>query len=140
MSNFLYAIMQAVSNSVASGSNQQLTDAESTTMSVGIQEHMVEYWSKQVNDKANSVTNWANKLANSPNNKTYQANLTGAQTSYENMNTIYNKFKEQAGSGVQAMQTQAGQDASTVQQRVQVISAVNQIANTISAALAQRLN
>lgn len=137
MENYLYALMQATSYSVGTGSQQQLADANWAILDTKIQEKEIKYWTNTVTEDATDVQKWADKLANDPNNKYYQAKLTAAQTAFQNAETEQQTFTQQADSATQAMQNQTSQDSSTMQQKVQLEAAVNQMAQAISSALSQ---
>lgn len=137
--NYLLAVMESVCNSIASGSNQQLADGNMTTLDVNIEQGIYNQWTNYVQNAEKSVNNWAFKVASDPTNKGYQAQLTAAQTKFQNMETEEQTYTQQADSATQAMQNQTGQDSATMQMKVQLEAAINQVAQTLSSALAQPL-
>jgi hypothetical protein len=135
--SYLMAVMQAVSNCMASGSNQQLADAQTTTLDVKVENQVVSEWAAKVAKSAEAVKYWANACAQDPTNKALQYDLQEAQASYQQTNTLYDQYKNQADSGTQAANNKTGQDSQTMQMKVQLMAAVNQINQTLSSAIAQ---
>jgi hypothetical protein len=135
--NYLLAVMEAVSYSVAAGSNQQLADSKTTIMDVQAQETINNQWASIVSDKATVATKAANALADKPDDKGLSAKLTAAQTDFQNAQTQQQTYTQQADSATQAMQNQAGQDSSTMQQKIQLEAAINQVAQALASALSQ---
>ena len=137
MTNYLLEVMEAVSLSVGVGSNQQLADANSTTLDTQMEQMEYNSWTKKVQAAAGSVAYWAKQVASDPTNQSYGAHLTAAQTGFQNTETEEQTFTQQADSATQSEQNQTGQDSSNIQQKVQLESAINQVAQTLSSALAQ---
>ncbi len=135
--NNLLAVMEAVSNSVAAGSNQQLADGLSTNMNVGIEQGIYNDWQKKVTKDASDVHTLAGELGGDPGNQSIQAFLSQAQAKFQNDETNMQTYTQQADSATQATQNQAGQDASTMQQKVQLEAAVNQTLQTLTSILGQ---
>jgi hypothetical protein len=135
--NYLMAVMQAVSNCMASGSAQQLADAQTTTLDAQMENQVVNEWSAKVKAAADNVSYWAGQCAQDPNNKTFQYNLQEAQANYQQQNTLYDQYKNQADSGTQAANNKTGQDSQTMQMKMQLMAAVNQINQTLASAIAQ---
>lgn len=135
--NYLLAVMEAVSYSVATGSNQQLTDSTTTTQNVGIEQTEYNDWTATIQKDQAAINLAAYNLEHNPNNQSCQAALTQAQTQFQNDETQEQTYTQQADSATQAMQNQAGQDSSTMQQKVQLEAAVNQVAQTLASALGQ---
>lgn len=137
--NYLLAVMESVCNSIASGSNQQLADGNMTVLDVNIEQSVYNQWTSNVQRAEKSVNSWAQKVAANPTNKGYQAQLTAAQTNFQNTETQEQTYTQQSDSATQAMQNQTGQDSATMQMKVQLEAAINQVAQTLSSALAQHL-
>jgi hypothetical protein len=135
--NNLLAVMEAVSNSVAAGSNQQLADGLSTNMNVGIEQGIYNHWQAEVTYDSTQVSDWAGRLAGNPGDAKNQGGLTQAQAKFQNDETSMQTYTQQADSATQATQNQAGQDASTMQQKVQLEAAVNQTLQTLTSILGQ---
>lgn len=136
--NYLLAVMEAVSNSVETIQEQQLVDGQSTTLDTQIEQREYNSWTKKVSSAAQEVNKWAGKLAQSPNSPDadkWKTELANAQTNFQNMETEQQTFTQQADGGTQAMQNQVGQDSSNAQMKVQLEAAVNQVLQTITAAL-----
>src|SRR5262249_4827722 len=133
--NNLLAVMEAVSNSVAAGSNQQLADGLSTKMNVDIEQNIYTVSQAVVDNGAKNVSYWPDQVAKNPDNKTDQAYLSQAQAKFQEVQTAMQTHTQQADSATQATQNQAGQDASTEQQKVQLEAAVNQTLQTLSSIL-----
>ncbi|GEM_PF-5607924 len=141
--SFLLAVMEAVTRCVQTGSEQQLADTATTTLDVGIEQSVYKTWLEKINKATNSVQSWAKHLKDGtypPNMDKSQCQnaLTKAQATLQNMQTEEQTYTQQADSGVQAMQNQTGQDSSTMQQRVQLEAAINQVAQTLTSVLGQR--
>lgn len=142
--NFMLAVMQAVTHSVVSGSNQQLADTATTTLDVKLEQSVYKTWLANIKTATSKVEKWAQYLADGkfpkgqPTKSEAQNALTKAQAALQNTQTQEQTYTQQADSGVQAMQTQTGQDSSNMQQRVQLEAAINQVAQTLSSALGQR--
>lgn len=138
MTNYLLTVMEAVSLATAVGANQQLSDAEATTLDTKIEQKVVNDWTNKLQGYTNQVANWAEKAANNPTNKYYQNELAKAQAILANAQVDQQKDTQGADSGTQAEQNQTGQDSSNLQQKVQLESAINSVAQTLSSALGQR--
>jgi hypothetical protein len=136
--NYLLAVMDAVTYSVSTGSDQQLADGNATTLDTNIEQGEYNDWMTKVEASAANVDYWAKMVSEHPSDKSYQSQLTAAQTDYQNTETQEQTYTQQADSGTQAMQNQTGQDSSNSQQKVQLESAVNQVSQALSSALAQR--
>ena len=141
--NNLLAVMEAVSYSVRAGSNQQLADAQTTTLDVNIEQYEYNKWNQKINGfsdvtgDAQEVILDAAALAADPTNPKLKAALTEAQTKLQNDQTNMQTNTQQCDSATQAMQNQTGQDSSTMQQKVQLEAAVNQTLQTLASALGQ---
>ncbi len=135
--NYLLAVMEAVTNSVDSINQQQLADGNSTTLDMNVEQNEYNVWTINVQTAAGNVNYWAGRVQASPSNKGYAAQLTNAQTNFQNVETEQQTYTQQADGGTQAEQNQVGQDSSNAQAKVQLESAVNQVAQTLSAALGQ---
>jgi hypothetical protein len=138
MGNFLFAVMQAVENSVATGTNQQLSDASTTLVDTNLEQTEYNTWTDKVSDYESDVNKIANKIKNDPKSKSLPTELQAAQAKFQNAETKEQTYTQQADSGTQAMQNQAGQDSSTEQQKIQLEAAINTVSQTLASALAQR--
>lgn len=146
--NYMLAVMQAVSESIATGQNQQLSDADMATQDSKIEETMYNYYQKVLSDSppsANSpvgthlgyyVMEYLNDLANDPKSKKLQDELNEAQQQYQNAQTTQQAATNGADSATQTAQTQTGQDSSLMQLKVQLETAITQISQALSSALA----
>lgn len=135
--NYLLAVMEAVTYATNAGSNQELSDGNATTLDMHIEQSQYNNWMNVLEQDAKNVQYWANQVADNPNNKSDAAKLTAAQTIYQNDSTSQQAETQRSDSATQSMQNQVGQDSSSIQQRVQLESAVNQVSQTLSSALAQ---
>lgn len=135
--NNLLAVMEAVTYSTATGSNQQLADGNATTLDVGLEQTIYADWNAQVAQQAAVVNTDAENIAADPGNQALSAQLTADQTKFQNMETEEQTYTQQADSATQAMQTQTGQDSSSLQQKTQLEAAINQVLQMLASALGQ---
>jgi hypothetical protein len=138
MSNYLLEVMEAVTLATAVGSNQQLSDAQASTLDVKIEQQVVNTWKTQLYQYTKQVTDWAQKCADNPTNKSYQDELAKAQARLSQAQTQQQTDTQSADSGTQAEQNQTGQDSSNLQQKVQLEAAINSVSQTLASALGAR--
>ena len=149
--NYLLAVMEAVTNSINAGQNQQLADANMATQDATIEQDMINHYQTVLSDKAPATINpdathtthlgywvqyWAKQVAAHPNDKKAPAELTTAQAAYQNANTTQQTRTNGADSATQTAQTQTGQDSTLMQMKVQLETAITQIEQALSSALA----
>jgi hypothetical protein len=134
--NPLLAVEQAVSNSIGVGQNQQLADADMATQDVTIEQHLYNEYQTKLKELGGDVESLASQLADNPSSQSLQAKLTAAQAKYQNEQTTEQTRTNGADSATQTAQTQAGQDSSLMQMKVQLEAAITQITQALSSALA----
>lgn len=144
MSNYMKAVMDAVAKCTAIGSDQQLTDAVTTQVNIKLEQSVYNTWLKNISDAGKKVTDWAKHIADSSwkkygvkSKQAAQDKLTAAQAEFQNTQTKQQTYTQQADSATQAMQNQTGQDAATLQQKIQLAAAINQINQSLASSLAQ---
>jgi hypothetical protein len=137
MENYLYAVMEAVSLSTATNSQQQLADANSTVMDVNMEQQVTNDWNSQIQAAQANVTYWAQAVSQHPSNKGDAAYLADAQTNFQNIVTQQQTATNACDSATQSEQNATGQDSSNLQQKVQLEAAVNSVSQTLAQALSQ---
>jgi len=121
--SYLYAVMSAVTNAVQTGSEQQLADAKTTMTDTTLQQ-------TQYTADKQALDCWVAGIKADPTNQYFM-------TKFNESNTIMQADGQHTDSVTQAMQNQTGQDSSTMQQKVQLEAAVNQISQALSSILSQ---
>ncbi len=135
MENYLLLVMNAVDRSVAAGNNQMISDAQATKLDINIEENEYNIYTAKIDAAQVKVNTAATNVGNNPKSQKDAAALTAAQTAFQNTETEEQTYTQQADSAVQAQQNQTGQDSSTLQQKVQLEAAINQILGTLTSAL-----
>jgi len=133
----MLAVEQAVSLSTIVGGNQQLADMQAATQAAQTEQQVNNTEETDVQAAATYVNIYAQLVAKNPNDKTLQAELTEAQTQFQNVQTQQQTYTQQADSGTQAAQNQTTQDSTNMQQKVTLESAINQMMQSLAAAMAQ---
>ena len=134
--NVFKLVAEAVANAVSSSEKLQLTDASTTQFDVVLEQNEYNIYTERVKAAEEAVNAAADAVAHDP-SKQNQAELTKRQTEFQNIETEEQTYTQQADSATQAMQNQTGQDASTLQQKIQLEAAVNQVLQALASALAQ---
>ncbi len=133
--NPLRLVMEAVSESADVIQQQQLADGDSTIMDTQMEQKIYDDQTVLVNQAETDVATAAKNLEGDPTNQKLQAALGLAQAAFQNTETLMQTYTQQADGGTQAMQNQVGQDSSNAQAKIQLEAAVNQVLQTLTAAL-----
>src|SRR3990170_644075 len=121
--SYLYAVMSAVTNAVQTGSEQQLADAKTTMLDTTMQQ-------TQFTEDSGHLQSSEALISKNPGN-------AGDVAIFNEANAFMQADGQHTDSVTQAMQNQTGQDSSTMQQKVQLEAAVNQISQALSSILSQ---
>lgn len=126
MSNYLLAVMEAVTYATDTGNSQELADGNATTLDMKIEEGEYNYWMSKVKWYQQNVNNWAAAVAADPTNQGTLAQFNAANSAFQNCETKEQTYTQQADGGTQAMQNQVGQDSTNVKEIISDVDAINQ--------------
>ncbi len=125
MSNFLQAIMAAQARTCQSLSSQQATDAQTVKTTVRVLSDMMAQMKKDLNDALTEM----NKNINNNNAFAYW------QAEYNKRQNTWNTHIGQIQSGLSQNQGIVTVDGTNLQQQLQVVMAINTIAQMLSSLL-----
>jgi len=129
--NFMYALMKAVSKDQSSMSTQQIIDAKTTQNDAAIETALYGYWN-QVLESIDAQIQMVN-----PNWDNSSQIMNKLQNEY-NVNSAQGQSNESQEDGaVQAAQGQTSTDASNLQMKAQMIQSVNGILSALTNMLGQ---
>lgn len=135
--NPLLAVLMAEEKASQVGSEQELTDAKTTELNVGIQERINQSWESTIDADVKQVQKDAQNIGRNPKDQKYQAQLNADQAQLNEDQSSQQTANNQANSQTQQLQTQVGTDATNLQQLLQSAgSLLNQVEGQLSSAIA----
>jgi hypothetical protein len=142
MSNFMYALLQAVGKDQETLGTQQLADAMMTNNDVSI-EFMVYSWSrKTLNNDMYLLQTYMKKYSPKQGDLNYRASyvqhVTMLNQEYQRDSTNAQAGQTQMDTQVQACQTQTGQDGQNLSTKAQLAQTMTSVLSTLASVLMQR--
>lgn len=130
-SNFMLALMEAVSKDQNSMSKMQITDAQTTENAVSVENSLYNYWNQQLGF-------WSGVIAGiNPNADNASYYIQQYQDDY-NVTSAQGQANESQQDGmVQSGQGQTSTDASNLQMKAQMVQSVNDILSALTNMLGQ---
>lgn len=110
----------------------QLNDITTTANMVAMQESVTKTYADKCTAASNEVARIANLLANDPDNKQLQNQLTAANAESQKCQTLYDQRTKQVDSATQEMQNIVQQDSINMQQVLQLAQAYITVQQALS--------
>lgn len=134
MSNFMYALLNAVKNDQDSLASQQMMDSNTTNLNVSIEMAVYNWTSKQLSKDASAIAAYAKSHSNATNT----AKMQSLNTQYQKDSTLGQTSQSQADTSVQGSQTQTGQDGQNLANKAQLAQTMTSVLSTLASMLMQK--